>query len=69
MNHLYQIIRGKTVFTVHEYIFGVRSANSMMYPMDDMSFVLSKIPHHFHQLDTIRGSDKTVKDAADYKGN
>lgn len=67
MNHFYQVIRSNKTFTVHEYMYGVRSNNSVVYPIDEMGFILSKIPHHFTQLATIRGNEKTVKDSADIK--
>ena len=66
MNHFYQVIRGKTVFVIHEYMFGTRTENTEHKSLEDINNCLNCIPHHFTQLATIWTTDKTVKDAADY---
>jgi hypothetical protein len=65
MSHFYQVIRSNKLFVIHEYMFGVRSTNSCTYPIDDLARHMSKIPHHFQELATIRTNDKGVRDNAD----
>ena len=67
MNHCYQVIRSEKTFTIHEYLFGIRSTNSTIEKIEDLNHHMRKIPPHFKALVTIRGTDRTVRDASDYK--
>ncbi len=66
-DHFYQVIRSDKTFTIHEYMYGVRSVDSCVYPIDELGFYLRKIPKHFKELAVIRTNCKGVRDNSDYR--
>ena len=67
MDYFYQVIRSDNSFTIHEYLYDVRSNNSAVQPIGELSFTISKFPNHAKAIATIYGTCKTVRDASDYK--
>lgn len=59
MNHAYQVIRSKNLFTIHEYTYsGVNKQYAQK--IEDLTHHLRKLPHHFVAMVTIHTSDKQV---------
>lgn len=65
LNHIVQIIRSNNLFVVHEYLFGVKQKSGFQ-DIANLNRTLICLAPHYHKLATIYGSDKTVRDAADY---
>jgi len=66
MNKFAQVIRSKKYFTIHEYLYGVRSTDSKVYTIDELCRIIKC--HSYPGLvwiATIHGTDSTVKKMAD----
>lgn len=59
-NFIYQVFKGKTVFCVVEYIFGVPQQNQV-YPISDYPHIINKMPQHARSLIPVCCSDNLVK--------
>ena len=68
MNKFAQVIRSNKTFTIHEYLYGVRSNESKIHLITDLTQIMGTYSYPgLVWIATIHGTDKTVKLAADCK--